>query len=39
MAASTGGTLAQAYADQNERDYRASTAAVSAGRLIARTGG
>jgi hypothetical protein len=26
------------YADQNERDYEAFTAAVSSGRLIARTG-
>jgi len=27
-----------AYADQNERDYRAFTEAVNSGRLIAQTG-
>ena len=27
-----------AYADQNERDYQAFTAAVNSGRLIAQTG-
>ncbi len=27
-----------AYADQNERDYKAFTAAIDSGRLIAQTG-
>jgi hypothetical protein len=30
--------LEAAYADQNERDYQAFTAAVNSGRLIAQTG-
>jgi uncharacterized protein (DUF2252 family) len=30
--------FSQAYADQNERDYRALTAAVKSGRIIAETG-
>jgi hypothetical protein len=30
--------ISAAHADQNERDYDAFTAAISSGRLLARTG-
>jgi hypothetical protein len=32
------GEFAQAYADQNEHDYRALTDAIRSGRVVAETG-